>query len=442
MLLLDNDEAASAKSYPRSLRLPDELVIQVLTNGGLARADLARCARLALRFLDPVREALYRRVNVDDMVPLVNVAADNDNNSGDDGGLEYGTRGWTLLRTLKSRAGLAEMVREVHFDTPDDASHLVAPLAAVPNSRGGERVETTAALTLSTFLRLGPNVERVSWGLVWGETIWKYVPLLRTVAKFRHVKHLAVPLLAHDGLVLCASELAHLESLTVDKVVRTAGAPVPDDVVVHFAHLKHLDVRSDAFTFDHVEFVEAHSATLETLRIDLAVAVRLQYAKFGRLAAVHLYDCHDEYRPPPTVAAAHSELFWAALAEPTTTVKTLSFENGYRFRNEFEDFLFRRVASHAHFRLAGYPQSVESVGFLGPGSVRLDRVNSLLASVFVDSGDDGETAVATGRTKTTIKRVVVPARLADPGASGVERGELDAVRALCRRVGVELVFVE
>ncbi|GAA6021292.1 hypothetical protein JCM11491_005793 [Sporobolomyces phaffii] len=398
-------------------RLPDELLLEVLRDAALDRSDLAHCALLSRRYLDPVRELLYDKIDVD-MVVFYDgneVASEVDE-------CQYARQGWAILRTLKENDHLAQMVRSISFELDQFLRSVT------PEDRFSEKVDSTCSLTLSTFLRLAPNVTRVALSEGWHRNV-NYVKVL---ARHPNVVELDVAEFGFDEIRLVQSELPHLKALRIADIFEGDVDPGTEQCDVQLANLETLELKR--YLGSLIEFPRANAANLRDLSIDVDVALDLDFSQFPKLERLHLDEGYLPANGTPTdwnPLRIRVEKFWKSLAEAKalTTLSIAGPEWDPALERCFSRQLVHledRVAAIATLRTVRFPNGDLCVSGTPGGDVVLDRANSILASPLTSH----------------VRRVVLPARYGRENRTPLDAGAANAIVAICAAKGIEVVYAD
>lgn len=315
--------------------------------------------------------------------------------------LAYSVGSWKLLKVLEEHEDLALMVREISYDqlwkSEEDGAH-------------DPRISSVAITdehALSTFLRLAKNatvltfLEALRAGTTYLESLATYGPKIRTLRlpDCRPTRP--------GGPTGSTRNITQLETSRLDYVNGMEEFIYPN--------LTHLDLEDQEVTRGALDCLESVFPNLEVLKINVAVAVELDYAKMPHLHYLHLYNIEDSGE---LLTSRSDDVtgFWNSLSR-SPSIRTLSFE-ACAYECKYERFMFDLGYSHASL------PTLETIRF--DKEVRLDRVKFILE----------------GRLSESLLRLVIPTSRSDSGGRHDTRREREAraIVAMCEGTGIEVLL--
>ncbi|GAA6020191.1 hypothetical protein JCM11491_005561 [Sporobolomyces phaffii] len=377
---------------PRISRFPDELVIEVFRDACFSRPDLARLARVSRRYLDSVRKSLYATVPI----CLVPHEDNDDIDPADSDDLAYKRRTWELLRTLKTVPGLAALVDELVFD--------LDPMMGAPLNSSG--VGTTLKGTMTTFLRLAPNVAAVSFTTDWPRDFDSEEIIRNHGAK---VVRLEIPFTEVKRLEMVSAKLESFRG----HLLRHEDNVLP----LNFPNLVHLDLEAQEYPLEGVGAFATAWSKLRILKINVDAACDLDFSSMPLLETLHLYDVWNEPRPSGT--HSHSAYGFLGNLRGARSLRTLVLE-GTEYRRRWESDLFDSGAVDQ----TPAPPNLRTVQFAE--DLRLDRIATILDSRFFKH----------------VRRVVLAYDGRQSNIPKRRSRQLRAVEGMCGGTEVELVLLE
>ena len=154
---------------------------------------------------------------------------------------------------------------------------------------------------------------------------------------------------------------------------------------------------------------------LEVLKINLAVAVELDFSKMPRLQYLHLYNINDQGAPLTNTTSFRVTMFWGSLSR-APSIKTLSFE-AIAYRCKYEEYMF----DLGDFDVRA--PTLKTIRF--DSEVRLDRVKLIL----------------NGKLSASLQRLLIPTSQIGYGTRSDPRREREAraIVAMCEGTGIEVL---
>ncbi|GAA5833733.1 hypothetical protein JCM5353_008047 [Sporobolomyces roseus] len=288
-------------------RFPDELVIEIFRDQCFSTRDLTRLALVSRRFLPSVQRSLYVSVTLA-LAPL-----EEEDDEGPD--LAYTVKSWKLLKVLEEHEHLASLVDEVRYMHEWTRKHDDTRIS---------RIVTTFENALASFLRLARNTtsfsayEAVPPGNSYLEIIANYGP------QITKLKNPFCTCANRRGSTETTRKITHL-------TVWQVSSSLPEEVI--FPNLTYLDLQAEDLERVQIHFFDPVFPKLEVLKVNVAIAVTLDYSTMPHLHYLHLY-ANDS----SLICLPETPDFWYTLSR-SPSIRTLSFDC-LPFRNGFETHIF------------------------------------------------------------------------------------------------------
>lgn len=367
---------------PTVHRLPDELIIDIFRNEALSRPDLYRCALVSRRFLGPVNEILYSDLDIM-IVRLWDSSIDPDEDSlAVERRWAWAPRSALLESTLSTRPDLARHVRSIEF------RHQTEDIAPEQWPQGGwawDELQTIPSTAFETVvLVVSRSIEKIAFEGDWVPTSVE----LDLLAQLPQIKCLTF----NSDSALQTEEYDFLvENLPNLKELHTHSLDLGVDEGDYFKKLEVIDVRfhrdPDVSLERRLRFVLSNKSTLRSLRLNLDVALYLDYSQFPHLVELDLTPPMDWSENPRLIGAKQDELesicpkFWNTLSK-SLSLRTLSISSswGYEMGELYARALYRCRA----FKESSIP-TLKTLRF--KDDIDLNFANGILSSRFVETVD-------------------------------------------------------
>ena len=367
-------------------RFPDELVIEIFRDQCFSTSDLTRLALVSRRFLPSVQRVLYESVKLE-LAPREAEEEEGPN-------MAYTVKGWKLLKTLEEHEHLAFLVDEICYMYRWDFEHDVERTS---------KILTTFETAFATFLHLAPNTTTF--------TAHDAVPpndeYLELIARYgKGITELQNPHFRwarRGGPTEATRKITHLTLWQGSE--SHLGEPA-------FPNLSHLDYQDENVERIQIRFLDPVFPKLEVLKINVSIAVTLDFSTMPHLHYLHLYNIDSSILCVPDTPN-----FWYALSR-SPSIKTLSFDC-LPFGSGFENHIFDYASS-----MDTIVPSLRTIRF--DSQIRLDRAQLILD----------------GRMSTTLTRFVVtsPIAVISREIHPRRQREIRGLVGMCQGTGIEVML--